>query len=421
MKRAWRIGVRVRVEPMLEPPNTLRRALGLPLLTLYGLGTVLGAGIYVLIGEVAGRAGLYAPLSFVLAAVISSLTAFSFAEMASRFPKSAGEAVYVLEGFGRKELSLLVGLMVGAAGIISAAAIAQGFAGYFESFVAVPHGPTVAVLIVALTVLACWGIAESVMVAAIITLVEASALIVVIALGLGPAVTTPVVQDAGALPAFSAIAILSGAVLAFYAYIGFEDMVNVAEEVRDASRTIGRAITVVVIFTTLIYTAVAFVAVRTVPVAELANSDAPMALIFARLSSFPPEAMSLVAMLAVVNGALIQTIMAARVAYGLADAGLLPRALARVNQFTRTPVLATVVVGALVMTAAFLLPLVTLAEITSALILIIFTLVNLSLILVKRRGPAPEGAWEVPVIVPILGAMTSVIFAIIALGEVFRT
>jgi len=408
--------------PPTEPPlpPELRRALGLPLLTLYGLGTVLGAGIYVLIGEVAGRTGAFAPLSFLVAAVLSALTAFSFAELGGRFPKSAGEAVYVLEGFGKRWLSLIVGLLVAFSGIVSSAAISQGFAGYLHTFIDVPDVLAQSLLIAALTGLAIWGIAESVTVAALLTFIEAGALILVIVLGLPHAVVTEAPPAMPLNGPIGAAAILSGAVLAFYAFIGFEDMANVAEEVINAPRTIGRAIASVVVLSTLIYVGVAFVAVRTVAPAELAASNAPLTLVFEQLTHVPPQVMSLVAMLAVVNGALIQIIMAARVLYGLAREHELPKFLGEVHPVTKTPLKGTLLIGAVVLFAAFVLPLVTLAEITSATVLVVFTLVNLALVFVKRKGRPPEGAWEVPVIVPILGALTAGMFAVLAMLEVVR-
>ena len=401
-------------------PPELKRTLGLPLLALYGLGTVLGAGIYVLIGEVAGRTGSFAPLSFLLASVLSALTAFSFAELGGRFPKSAGEAVYVFEGFGRRELSLVVGLLVAASGVISSAAIAQGFSGYLQTFIQVPDIGAEIVLISVLTTLAIWGIAESVTVAAVLTLIELGALVLVVALGLPGAMVSdlPAVEPvSGSVTGF---AILSGAVLAFYAFIGFEDMVNVAEEVVDAPRTIGRAIAIVVVVTTLVYVGVAFVAVRTVPPTELAANSAPLALLFERITHMPPQAMSLVAMLAIVNGALIQIIMASRVLYGLARQDLLPAIFGEVHSSTKTPLKGTIIVGLGVLAATLLLPLVTLAELTSAMILIVFTLVNVSLVLVKRRGPPPQDAWNVPMAIPLLGAVSTGTFAVFAIFEVFR-
>ncbi len=406
---------------MNDPKSvTLKRALSLPLVTLYGLGTVLGAGIYVLIGEVAARAGGFAPVSFLFASVLSALTAFCFAELAGRFPKSAGEAVYVFEGYGRKELSLIVGLMVAAAGIVSSAAIAQGFAGYLHSIIPVPEIWPEVFLILALTGLAAWGIAESVIVAAFLTVIEAGALVLIVVIGMPDAISAapiPIVADGTAI---GGIAILSGAVLAFYAFIGFEDMVNVVEEVRDPRRTMGPAIAIVVVVTTVLYVAVSFVAVRMVPPVELAASNAPMALLFDRVTHLPPALMSVIAMLAVVNGALIQIIMAARVLYGLADQGAVPGVLARVNPLTRTPLLGTVLVGVLVLVATLLLPLATLAEITSTLILVVFALVNGALVLLKRRGPPPKGVWNVPMIVPVLGLISSAIFAVFSAIEVLN-
>jgi len=403
-----------------EPESELKRTLGLPILILYGLGTVLGAGIYVLIGEVAGRTGGYAPLSFLIASVLSALTAFGFAELSGRFPKSAGEAVYVQEGFGRKDLSLVVGLMVAFAGIVSSAAIANGFSGYLHTFIAVPDLWAIMGLIAVLTGLACWGIAESVTAAAVLTVIEAGALVLIIVLGAPEAIMSfgePVVPVNGSI---TGIAVLSGAVLAFYAFIGFEDMVNVAEEVRDAPRTMGRAITWVVIVSTLVYVSIAFVAVRVVPPAELAASNAPMTLLFERLTNLPPQVMSLIAMLAVVNGALIQIIMAARVLYGLAQQGTLPAFLGKVHPATRTPIIGTMIVGSIVLVVALTLPLVTLAEVTSALILVVFTLVNLALVAVKLQGPAPEDVWQVHISVPVLGALSAATFAVFAIMEVVR-
>jgi len=401
-------------------PPELKRTLGLPLLALYGLGTVLGAGIYVLIGEVAGRTGSFAPLSFLLASVLSALTAFSFAELGGRFPKSAGEAVYVFEGFGRRELSLVVGLLVAASGVISSAAIAQGFSGYLQTFIQVPDIGAEIVLISVLTTLAIWGIAESVTVAAVLTLIELGALVLVVALGLPGAMVSDLPAVGPVSGSVTGFAILSGAVLAFYAFIGFEDMVNVAEEVVDAPRTIGRAIAIVVVVTTLVYVGVAFVAVRTVPPTELAANSAPLALLFERITHMPPQAMSLVAMLAIVNGALIQIIMASRVLYGLARQDLLPAIFGEVHSSTKTPLKGTIIVGLGVLAATLLLPLVTLAELTSAMILIVFTLVNVSLVLVKRRGPPPQDAWNVPMAIPLLGAVSTGTFAVFAIFEVFR-
>jgi APA family basic amino acid/polyamine antiporter len=144
----------------------LRRELSLPLITFYGLGTILGAGIYVLVGKVAGAAGMYAPLAFVVAAVVAAFTAFTYAELAARHPFSGAEAVYVQEGLGRRELSTLVGLLIVFAGLVSSATLVIGFVGYLEVFVSLPETLVILVVVLALTALALWGILQSVSAAA---------------------------------------------------------------------------------------------------------------------------------------------------------------------------------------------------------------------------------------------------------------
>jgi len=410
-------------DPSPFKPARLARRISVPLLILYGLGVTVGAGIYVLIGEIAHRAGIFSPYAFMMAALLIAPTTYSFTKLVKRFPVSAGEARYVEEGFRLKWLGILVGLLVVSSGMVSTATLSVGSVGYIHEFISIPSSILITGILLLFTGLAVVGIKASVSAAAVLTLIEVGGLVFLI--GAGVAVAPDAVLHSLQAPfaAFDIKAIgfvASAAVLAFYAFIGFEDMVNVAEEVRDPRRNIGRAILIVVITTTILYVGVAFVAVRTVPPAELAASGAPMALLFDRLTGLPPQAMSLVAMLAVVNGALIQIIMSARVLYGLSRQGSLPSLFGEVNASTLTPIKGTLVTGALVLIATLALPLTTLAEITSAMILIVFTTVNLALIQVKRRGRPPEGAWEVPMAVPILGALASGIFAVFAVVEVFR-
>ena len=167
-----------------RPPRTgLRRRLGFWLLAFYGLGNILGAGIYVLVGQVAGYAQLYAPLSFMAAALVAGFTALTYAELSARFPVAAGVAIYVHEGFGIRQLSLVVGIAMAFAGMFSAATLARGFAGYAEVFLPLPQWQLIALLIVALTALAIYGIAESLRVAALFTLAELSGLLLIIVVG----------------------------------------------------------------------------------------------------------------------------------------------------------------------------------------------------------------------------------------------
>ncbi len=393
----------------------LKRALSLPHIVLYGLGTTLGAGIYVLIGEVAAVTGMFAPVSFVIASLLAAVSALSFAELSGRFPQSAGEAVYVFKALGNRTMATGVGLLVVVAGIVSSAAIVNGFVGYLNEFVEVPRWLAIAALVVGFGALAAWGVMESVSAAALFTVVEIAGLLLVIwvARDAYPDLATrwpAIVPDwSGA----HAIAILSGAVLAFYAFIGFEDMVNVAEEVKDVSRNLPRAIVITLIVTTIIYIALSLAATLTVAPADLAAHDAPLALVYTKASGGSATVISMISIVAIVNGALIQIIMASRVLYGLSDRGWLPAAVGVVDQRTKTPVRATVLVTGLVLIFALWLPLVTLAQATSLIALIVFALVNLALFRVKRRDAfAPADVFTVPRWVPLLGLIVSAAFAL---------
>ncbi len=387
----------------------LKRTLSLPLITFYGLGTILGAGIYVLVGKVAGLAGMYAPAAFLVAALLAALTGIAYAELCARFPKSAGEAVYVQNGFGVRALSVLTGFLIVLTGIVSAATIANGFVGYLHVFVAAPDALVITLLVLALGALAAWGIAESVIAAAAITLVETGGLLLILFVA-GDSLAALPERLPELMPPPEAGAwqgILLGAFLAFYAFIGFEDMVNVAEEVKDPTRLLPRAILIAIGVSAVLYLLVSLVAVLALPVADLAGSSAPLALIYERATGDAPTLISIISLFAVVNGALIQIIMAARVIYGMSREGWLHPALGAVHPRTRTPLLATLVITALVLVMALALPLVTLAKVTSFIILAVFTLINLSLVRIKRRDPRPAGIRVYPMWIPVAGLLST--------------
>jgi amino acid transporter len=390
-----------------SPPATLKRSLSLPLVTLYGVGTTIGAGIFVLVGKVAGAALIYAPVSFLLAAVLAGFSAFAFAELSARYPQSAGEAVYVYQGLGSRRLALAVGLLVVLAGVVSCATIANGFVGYVKLFIGLPDAVVLVAVVAVLGLIAAWGIAESVMLAALITLLEIGALVVVIWVGRDSLAELPA-RLPELIPPLSGgvwLGIVSGAVLAFYAFIGFEDMVNVAEEVKDVRRTLPRAIILTLVITTLIYLALTVVAVLALPVQELSASEAPVALIFERASGSSAAVISVIAIVAVLNGALVQVIMASRVL--LSARAWLPEVLARVNPVTHTPIVATVLVTALTLAFALTLPLVTLAQATSFVTLVIFAAINLALWRIKGRGAAPPGIRVYPRWICLCGFLAS--------------
>ena len=404
---------------MPSTDNQLRRSLTLPMLILYGLGTTIGGGIYALVGEVAARAGMLAPMSFVAAALLSAFTALAFAELSSRYPKSAGEAVYVQQAFNKKSLTVVIGILVMLNGCISAAALANGFVGYLQVFVSIPDWIAIVTVTTALGLLAIWGIGQSVMTAAVITVIEIIGLILIVWVTRSDLATFPVRLNEFNPGRNSAmwLGILSGSFLAFYAFIGFEDMVNVAEEVVDVENNLPKAMIITLVLTTLIYCLVTLAAVLTVPPEQLGQQSAPLTYIYAAKTGSDATLISLISILAIVNGALIQMIMASRVLYGMSRQSMIPAQLnfmAEIDPRTQTPIKATLLVMLLVSVLALSYAIESLAETTSLMILAIAVVVNTALVQIKLRAEEQSGkkGIRVPIAVPITGLIISFGFAI---------
>tara|TARA_R110000772_G_scaffold159204_3_gene270365 strand:- start:678 stop:1922 length:1245 start_codon:yes stop_codon:yes gene_type:complete len=401
---------------MAEEKVGLVRKLTLPLLVLYGLGVTIGAGIYVLVGATAAQAGIYAPVSFLVAAVVVSFTGFTYAELSTRYPVSAGEAAYVRAGLNSRTLTLIVGLLVAASGIVSSAAVSIGAAAYVGEIVSLSPILLTTAIILIVGALAVWGILESVFIAAVFTLVEIGGLCLVIYYGISsdPAILT---ELGDLVPPFEVSiwsGILSASLLAFFAFVGFEDIANVAEEVVEPHKTMPLGIILTLLVATIAYFLVVSVVVLVVPMADLAGSAAPLALVFEKAGDATGGIFHLIAIVATTNGVLIQIIMASRVIYGLAKQQNLPSFLAAVHPATRTPIVATALIVALVLIFATLLPIGRLAQTTSTIVLIVFFLVNLSLIRLKMTSDQPsEGVFVVPIWVPVMGGASSAALLII--------
>jgi len=391
-----------RAVPWVEGAG-LRRSLGLPLLTLYGLGNIVGAGIYVLIGKVAGLAGSSTTLSFIIAMVTAGVTALSYMELSGRYPVSASVSVYLHKAFGKRWLSVAIGLAMVVGGVASAAALAQGFAGYLNSFLTVPTGVASVGLLVAIGALAIKGMSESAKTAALFTGLEILGLALVVWFGRSAFARMDIAGMVTVDPAVGISGVFAGAFLAFYAYIGFEDMVNVAEEAKNPSRTMPLAILLSLVLSAVLYLLVVSVSTTLVAPAELSSSSAPLALVIERSGNGSVLVLSVIGMVAAVNGVIVQIIMGSRILYGLAREGWITRTLATVHGGYQTPVRATLLVLCAMIAATLLLPLVSLAQVTSLLILSVFTLVNASLIVIKRRGEVHQGYVVVPSVVPYLG------------------
>ncbi|MDX2205581.1 MAG: APC family permease [Hyphomicrobiaceae bacterium] len=392
-------------------PLGLKRALSLWQATLYGLGVTIGAGIYVMVGVASQRAGMQAPLAFLFAAGLMAATAASFAELAGRLPVAAGEAEYVRQAFGSRALATAVGVLVVAIAIISAAAITVGSVGYIAQFVSLPEPVLIALVVLAMGAVAAGGISQAVTAAGIMTLVEIGGLLLLIASGLvssaGPGADLALrLPEALPWTWTAVVGVVSAVPLAVFAFIGFEGLANIAEEVREPRRTLPRAIFLTLLLSTLLYLSVIWVSLTSLPSTELAASKAPLSLVFERLTGASPLAMSAIAVVATLNGIIVQIIMASRVLYGLGRQGGLPEALARVSARTRTPLLATALTTAIVLVLALGLPLHRLADITAHITLVVFALVNLSLLRIKAREASAFEGFSVPAWVPWAGFLT---------------
>ena len=392
----------------------LKRTLSLPMMVLYGLGTTIGAGIYALVGEIASVAGYFAPVSFLIASLLAGFTAISFAELCSRFPRAAGAALYVKQGFASERLSTIVGLLVITAGLVSAAALVNGFVGYLHQFIGIDRAIAIVLVTLLLASIAAWGIAESVTIASLITVIEIGGLLLVVAVsseGLS-ALSTRWIELIPPADIASWGSVYLGAILSFYAFIGFEDMVDVAEEVKDVKRNLPLAILLTLGITTLMYMLLMVTAVLSLPPEELASSAAPLARLYEYHTGEKAVIISIIGMFAIINGALIQMIMASRVLYGLSSRGQLPELLGVVHHRTRTPLIATAVATGIVLVLALIGRLASLAETTSVIMLTIFSIVNLALWRIKRRDPHPAGVKIFPMWIPITGFFVSFAFVL---------
>jgi amino acid transporter len=365
----------------------------------------------VLVGKVAGEAGMFTPVAFLFASALAGFSAFSYAELAARFPRSAGEAIYIEEAFAIKNFSLLVGLMIVSVGIISVATLAHGFAGYLNVYFDLPKSWIIVFIISAIGLVCAWGIAQSVIIASVLTIVEVFGLLLILYVGRESFVLIPLKMPE-MLPDFTTstwTGIFMGAFIAFYAYLGFEDIVNVAEEAVQPGINIPRAILISLIVTTIFYILVSVISILSLRPEMLSSSDAPLAMLYEYKTGSSPVVITLISLVSIINGALVQVIMASRVIYGMSQNKWLPEKLGLVSPLTHTPLIATWIVTGLVLVFALLLPILSLAKLTSFITLIIFMLINFALIKIKHSQKDYFG-FTVPVWVPWFGGITTTLF-----------
>lgn len=397
------------------PHNTgLRRSIGPTALVFFVVGDILGAGIYALTGRVADKVGGAVWLPFLLAFLLAALTAASYAELVGRYPRAAGAALYVNRAFRLPFLTFMVAFAVLMSGVTSAAAAARAFGGnYLAEFVVVPAAVAALAFLGLVTAVNLIGISESVKVNVTLTVIEATGLFVIIAIG-AYALANGDGEPSRALELDTSgtawFAILGGTALAFYALLGFEDSVNLAEETRHPRRDFPRALFLGLGITGTIYLAVAFTSTMLVSPAVLADSSGPLLEVVKVAGlEFPPRLFALIALLAVANTALINMIMASRLVYGMAQEGIVPSVLGRVGG-RRTPYVAIAVTVAVAAVLVLTGDLSGLAETTVLLILLVFAAVNIS-VLVLRRTPSDGDHFRAPTWVPVAGAVSCLVLA----------
>lgn len=391
-----------------QGPGRLKRSLGLFALVAYGVGDILGAGIYVLIGKMAGLVGNACWISFLIALAVASLTGLSYAELGSRFPRSAGESFYTLKAFGRPLVSYLIGFLVLVSGVVSMAVVSQGFAGYVTAlWPFLPGRGIILCFFLVLTVINFLGMRESSITNIFCTALEISGILIVIAAGFGSFGRVNYLEIVPPAGMKVSTALFQGAVFAFYAFIGFEDMVKAAEESREPEKLIPRAIVWSISIAACLYVLVALAAVSVVPASELAESQAPlMRVVQTGFPGIPPVLFTLIALFAVTNTALVNFVMGSRLLYGMAREGLAPRALAHIHPKRNTPDRAIVTLLVVAVPLALAGNLATLAQSNSLMLLTVFFLVNISLAVIKLRPAETVPPFRIPVVLPILGALT---------------
>jgi amino acid transporter len=397
---------------------SLMRTIGPAQMALYGLGSMLGAGIYGLIGKAAGQAGNAVWLSFVVALVAALLTAFSYASLGSRYPRAAGAAYVTERAYGFPLLSFMVGLALVCSGLTSIATQSQVFAANIAALFGletIPVSWLALGFLLILTGLVFRGIRESMWVNVLCTLIEACGLVIVIVAGASywgsvDYLETPTLPGSD----HAALLVMQAAVLAFFAFIGFEDMINVAEETRDPERTVPLGLILAMAAAAVLYIAIAVTAVSVVPWQELASAPGPITAVMERAApSIPPLLFTVITLFAVANTALVNYVTASRLIYGMARQGLLPQRLGDVHAGRRTPHLAVAALFLVLAPLALLGTITELAAATVLLLLLVFTVVNGALFILKGRDSEKRGRFEIPRAIPALGALTCLILIVV--------
>jgi len=389
--------------------NTLQRRIGLLALTFYGVGDILGAGVYGLIGKAAGEMGNGIWIGFVIGAIAATLTGLSYASLGSRYPRAGGCAYILHKAFKSPLLSYVVGLAVFFAGITSMATSSKAFAGYLVPLMPfLTSGVAVAIFILLISGIVLAGIRASMALNIVCTVIEVTGLLIVIFVGfkfIGSVNYLDMQTVTNATTGIHWDRALSGAVLTFYSFIGFEDMLNVSEEVKKPDVTIPKALLISVFISSSIYLILSLVAVSVIPASVLTKSTQPLVeVVKTAAPGFPTRIFSVISLFALFNTALLNFITGSRLIYGMARQELLPAFLSKVTR-SGSPYMAIVTQIILFAALAMASNISHLAKATSAFLLISYILMNSALVKLKRSDPGGKGKFEIPSIIPIAGAL----------------
>jgi APA family basic amino acid/polyamine antiporter len=391
----------------------LERSVGFFALTMYGIGIILGAGIYAIIGKAAGEAGNSLWLSFLVAAFVSILTGLSYMELIPMFPKSAAEYIYVKHSTGNKIIAFVVGWIVLVAGVVSASTVAIGFANYFTSLVGGYIVPVAIGLLIFLSAINLLGISHSTKVNITFSLIEVLGLMIVIFAAL------PRIGSVNLLEMPLGIGgVLSASALIFFAYIGFEDIANIAEETKDPEKIGPRALLLAIVITTVIYLLVGVSAVSLASYEELAASASPLAFAVSKaLGSNAFMLLSVIALFATANTVLVLLLVNSRMMYGMSKDGSLPNPLSRLDKSRKTPWIAVIAVMICTIFFALFENIEVVASIADFSVFVAYAFVNLSVIILRFRQPDEPRRFKVPLSIgrfPLLPFLGLVVISLLA-------
>lgn len=390
-------------------PARLRPVLGFAELTASGVGIIIGAGIYVLLGAATAEAGNGVWMSFGLAAVLCGLTGLSYAELASMYPRAGAEYEYTRHAFG-EPAAFLVGWTMIIGLVVASAAIAIGFAHYLNYFVDTPIVIAALGLLAVDLAVATRGIRRSARVTLVLSAIQVGGLLVIIAIGLPHMSSDALATDVELGGVFR------GAALVFFAFIGFDELITLAEETHEPTRVVPRALLAALGLSTLLYMAVAVAAVSVVGATALSTSERPLASVMAVLLGDRAEAaVAVIALVTTMNASLLAITAASRLTYGMARADALPSRLARLSRGTNTPVAALLLVTIAAGFFALKGELTFVASVTDFAVYMVFLAVNAAVIVLRRRAPnaarpfhSPGSIRGIPVL-PLAGIIATLV------------